>query len=301
MKTIIYIFSLGALLLLAASCGKTSVEIDSSTYQPKIVINALLEPGQTVQGIKLTRNFPVGETIDVNSCNLTSAVAMMRDESAQTDYPLTFDPQTESFYEATGSLRIGHNKTYSFTVQAEIDGKALQASAKTTTPGSGFSIDAAKSVPEFIHYRDFEIDGQPVLPTLVYNLTGGVGLYALSIQSLEGDSSTFITANPFGVKLEELEPQQLYEMRFSQAWDLFESRSSGQAELEIFWYQFWFYGNYQCVLYAGDRNYWHFIQTYDDVQDVDGNLRQPLMYIDGDGIGLFGSAARDTLNFRLLP
>jgi len=301
MKILIYIFNLGLLLALIVSCGKTSVTIDSSTYQPKIVINALLEPGKTIGGIKLTRNFPVGESVDINASNLTDAVALIRDESTGLEYSLSFDPVSATFYEAGGSLKIEHNQTYSISVQAEIDGKSLQASAETTTPGNTFSIDPALSVPAVIQYRNLVVNGQSVLPVVVYNLTEGVGLYALSIQSLDGDSSSFITDNPFGLKLEDLSPQQFHEIHFAAEWDLFESRTSGQASLEIFWYQFWFYGAYQCVLYGGDRNYWHFIQTYGNVQDVDGNLREPLMYIEGDGIGLFGSAVRDTISFQLKP
>ena len=71
--------------------------------------------------------------------------------------------------------------------------------------------------------------------------------------------------------------------------------------MEILWADTWFFGHYRAILYAGDINFKHYYLTHGNVQDIDGNLNEPKFHINGDGIGVFGSAAVDTVYFEILP
>ena len=55
----------------------------------------------------------------------------------------------------------------------------------------------------------------------------------------------------------------------------------------------WFYSEYEITVYAADRNYSSFLQTFDEVQEEDGNFHEPVFSIEGEGIGVFGSYIRD--------
>jgi hypothetical protein len=54
-------------------------------------------------------------------------------------------------------------------------------------------------------------------------------------------------------------------------------------------------------VYAGDNNFKDYVLTVSNVQQPDGNFIEPRMYLTGDGIGIFGSAIRDTVTFNLVP
>ena len=53
-------------------------------------------------------------------------------------------------------------------------------------------------------------------------------------------------------------------------------------------------------MYATDDNYREFVQTYNDVQEDDGNFHEAKFNIDGDGIGVFGSMIADTAYIEVL-
>jgi hypothetical protein len=48
-----------------------------------------------------------------------------------------------------------------------------------------------------------------------------------------------------------------------------------------------------------DKNYREFLQTYNDVQEEDGNFHEAKFNIEGDGIGVFGSVVTDTVYIEI--
>ena len=74
----------------------------------------------------------------------------------------------------------------------------------------------------------------------------------------------------------------------------------GISYSEVEWFCIWFYGRYRLILYAADRNYTDFFLTHRFVQEIDGNLLEPKFHFEGDGIGVFGSAAPDTVYFEVI-
>jgi len=61
-----------------------------------------------------------------------------------------------------------------------------------------------------------------------------------------------------------------------------------------------FYGEHEIVVYATDRHYQRFLQTFDQVQEEDGNFHEPAFAIEGDGIGVFGSVVMDKIRVEVL-
>ena len=61
---LLFILSVAAAILLFNSCGEGSVEIGRNTYEPKIVIEGYLYPGQKINNIKITRNIPLNTNIN---------------------------------------------------------------------------------------------------------------------------------------------------------------------------------------------------------------------------------------------
>ena len=70
--------------------------------------------------------------------------------------------------------------------------------------------------------------------------------------------------------------------------------------MKIFWFDLWFYGSYEVIVYAADKNFIDFLRTFDEVQADDGNFNEPAFNIEGDGIGVFGSAIADTVRIVVL-
>ena len=64
---------------------------------------------------------------------------------------------------------------------------------------------------------------------------------------------------------------------------------------------FWFYTEYRLTTMACDVNYKEFLQTYNDVQEEDGNFHEAKFNIEGDGIGVFGSVVLDTVTVNVIP
>lgn len=292
------IFLLFGCFLLLLACGKGTVEIDQSTYEPKIVINGLLYPGQKIDRIKIMRNFPLNTNINFDEVPLPEAVVEISDENNTVEV-LEYNALAGYFQSTQQKLLIEGGQKYRLDVTAEIDGKKLSASSVTQVPELGFKIDQGRSCHGDIPYRSYYINGLLVNPCIIYNRSKGAEFYALSGVANDADLLTFIEGNVFGVKKEIVEENINY-FKYFEFWSAPDSRSEGISKIEIPWWFIYFYGQYRIILYAGDVNFYHFFSTHRFVQDMDGNLREPLFYITGEGIGLFGSAITDTLYFSII-
>ena len=116
--------------------------------------------------------------------------------------------------------------------------------------------------------------------------------------ALNADVSTFIEDNIFGMKSDNLEDNINY-LKYISYWSSPDNRADGTSNIELPWWLIYFYSPYRIILYAGDINFYHFFVSHQSVMNIDGNLREPLFYFEGDGIGLFGSAIRDTIYFNV--
>lgn len=288
--------------LILIACGKTSVSIDESTYEPKIVVIGYLYPHTPVRNIYIRRNFPVGTTVDFNQIPLWDANARITDIETNSIYRLTYDAISANFYYRQDDLIIEYGKSYRLDVTAEIDGSLLQASSTTNVPDAGLKIDPENSIYGDLYYRQKDSTGALISPRVAYSQSENTAFYLLSVSGLNASKETFIYENPFNFDIQEALDggAKIEDFQYSARWTRPEKQADEFSVIELTWFQIWFYSPYRLILYAGDQNFYHFYTTHRDVQEIDGNLHEPLFDIDGDGIGVFGSAVVDTIYMNIL-
>lgn len=287
-------------LLFLNSCSQEELAISEHNYQPKIVIDAVLIPEQNPKDIRITRNFPLNKDLDLSSFFLLNADVRITDVESGESRALTPNLSNFSFEYYGSDFIIEYNRTYKLDVWAEIEGKSLYAYGYTTTPKQGFCVDKTSSILDSMKYRELDEYGNLKNFIIAFNPSEGAAFYAFSITALDASHSTFVYDNPyFEIDSADLaEAFDRYRLQYSWMQDIDVSRSI--IKYEINWLDAWFYGSYRAIIYAGDRNYHHFIATYQNVQEIDGNFHEPKFYIEGDGIGLFGSAIVDTVYYKVL-
>ncbi len=287
------------IVIIICSCGEGSVEIGPNTYEPKIVIEGYLYPGQKVQKIKITRNIPLNTKVDPIALVLNSSDVKLVDLQSSKEYKLTFNSQKFSFEYNGTDLSIGFDKSYQLVVTAIVDGKVITANSTTHIPKSGFKIIDELTTTQPISYRELNDIGDIRNITVAFTPSSGTNFYVISIVSLNASDSSFIYNNPYvEVKTEDVK-KELDRYKYQLRW-LQNINSLGPLiKYNLDWRNFWFYGDYRIIIYACDENFRLYIQTYKNVQEFDGNFHEPRINIQGDGIGIFGSAIADTVFLKV--
>lgn len=284
--------------MLYMACGDTSVDIDKSTYKPKIVVNGLLYTGEKIQRIEIMRNYPLNTTIIPDQKYITEALVTISNKNGDTD-TLNYSPLSNSYVSDYNQIDIIGGEEYTLYVSAKIDDQELWTRSSTIAPHLGFSINDQLSTRGDIPYRKYYVNGLLTNPTVTFNRTVGAEFYGLSAVALNADETTFIKDNIFGVDPDSLEEMINY-IKYISYWSSPDNRAEGTSTIELPWYLIYFYSTYRLILYAGDLNFYHFFISHQSVMNMDGNLREPLFYFEGDGIGLFGSAVRDSIYFNVV-
>ncbi|MEW6196137.1 MAG: DUF4249 family protein [Bacteroidota bacterium] len=282
------------------ACGESSVEIGQNTYSPKIVIDGLLYPGNKVENIRITRNIPLNTQLEPEQVILFAADVKLQDMQNGNIYQLTFNPTNVAFEYNGNDLEIGYDKSYKLSVAAYVDGNLLQASSITKTPNAGFRINDSESYIDSIKYQEKDDNGNDKQLFVKFAPSPGTNYYAISIVALDASLDNFIYDNSyFEVKPKDLEKDfDRYKYQFR--WLQNVNSSSNNIEYQVEWLNVWFYSRYRMIIYAADDNYRLFAQTHRNVQEFDGNFHEPRMNIEGDGIGVFGSAITDTVYFKVI-
>ncbi len=288
---------LGAFLImttmtLLACEGKVS--ITEATYQPKMVIQGILSPGNVPQ-VAIRRNFPLNEAvIEPAEIPLTDASVTITDD-AGTDYMLLYNPQTLSY--ETPQLNVEYGRTYTLNADAIIDGQTLHASSTTTLPDAGFKILEEKSL---LGSRIYPPQGDGVDFNIVFERSPSTGYYLVSIVALDPDTSNYIYDNPFNDITPEEVIEDFEEWKYNYYWIHNRPLTAGESSTEIRSLYIYFYTNYRIIVYAADRNFRDFQATHEVTQGADGNHHEPAFHVNGDGIGVFGSAIVDTVYLEVL-
>ena len=286
----IKIISMFIALLLVYACGDPVVEINEVEYEPKIVVEGYLYPGETINEIKLMRNFPLETTIDSTGLFLTpgrnSVSASINDE------PLLFNENKNYYY--NDNITVQHGTPYTIKVSANLEGNDLYAESETLTPTEGFRI--INNDLGIVKYRNEKA-------MIEFNTSPGTGFYVFSIRAVDASVENFIYDNPF---FPGLEPQDVADDfdDFLFQLNLILNINSDNGEsifYEISELDTWFYSNYSVIVYGGDENFKDYLLTVNQVQEPDGNFVEPEFHFRGDGIGIFGSAVKDTVTFMLVP
>ena len=287
------------LALLALDCGEVPVTIDEKTYEPKIVVDGYIFPGRPVNNIRIMRNYALTTEIRLDEILITDAkVTLSSPETGEVT--LVYNPATFSYHDAGSAVTVGYGKTYRLEVEASIDGVALYAAANTSTPSAGLSIDSAISSLGPVTYREKDTDGSVRKIEIVFDRSPDTDSYAGSLVALDASLDTFIEDNAFGLEKEIVAEFEFLDELINQAsWS--QTRiGQGKSVITLEWWSIWFYGRYRFILYAADKNFSDYLLTHRNVMEFDGNLVEPKFHMEGDGIGVFGSAVADTVHFEIL-
>lgn len=285
------------LVFIFSACGENSLNLTESKYEPKIVINGYLYPGKPVRDIKLTRNFPLGESINLNSMSLSDADVSLDDLSEGKSYRLSFDPSSMSFDYSGQDLIIHSGRSYRLNVSARVNGKSLFASSTTLVPRPGLRITGI-NYPS-LKYREKSQDGTLKKFGISFLPSPDAVFYGISINALDAAVENFIKENPYVQPTQEDLLKNFNSHKYQYDWIQNVSQSTLGFSYMPEWLSIWFYGNYELVIYAGDRNFFDYLASSNSIQEADGNFHQPVMHIQGDGIGVFGSAVADTIHFKV--
>lgn len=288
MKTYI-IYLAVTLAILLVSCGDPAVSVNNNEYVPKIVVEAFVYPGEPVQGIKIMRNVEIGKEIDSSKIFLEPAKNNL--EVKINNITLDYNAVTKSFY--TNTIKIEPGKTYKLEVKALLDGKMLKAEAETRVPVKGFEI-TQNDLGLFKYGLN--------KPKVDFKLSSGCDFYAFSIIADSASVKNFIYENWLNPDMKEDDVKKSFNRYKYQAKYIsnINSVNSEKYSFEIEVYDSWFYSPYRIIGYAGDDNFRNFAFTAKNVQEFDGNFHEPIQIFKGDAIGIFASAIKDTVYFKMI-
>lgn len=284
-----------------AGCGQGTVPVTNDSYEPRIVIEGFVSPGQRLEGpagVLLTRNVRFDENLRNADLILRQARVRLVAVESGAVYPLVFDREAERYVYRDDDLVIEHGKSYTLEVEATVRGTALAARATTTVPEAGFGIVAVQP-DTVLHYRPLDADGEVTTFKVVIERSPGTRFYLTTIRPLSLGPDIFVYDNPFSDESPGDVANNLDDFNYAYDWIQNTPRTAGRSTIELFWFNFWFYTDYRVIIYAADRNYSNFIQTFGDVQEEDGNFHEPVFRVEGDGIGVFGSYIRDEVRVRV--
>lgn len=291
-----------SLMIALYGCGEGEFAVSNTSYEPRMVIEGLLMPGERVDNIRITRNFRADAQIQPNALIPTDIRATLTDEQSGQAYALSMRDaalvEDRLFYYEGDDLEIEHGQSYTLEVRAAVEGKALMARATTTVPERGFRIAGLNR--EQMPYRPLDDSGEPINFAVEIDRSPSSRFYLMTVRPVVATSANFVYDNPFTEQKANEVEEDIDDFNFDWDWIQNTPRGAGKSTIEVFWFFLWFYGDYEVVVYAADSNYASFIQTHDEVQEADGNFHEPTFAIEGDGIGYFGSALVDSVNVRVL-
>jgi hypothetical protein len=284
--------------LLIVACGEGKVSVDPEQYEPKIAIEGLLFPHKQVNRFYIWRNFRVNANLRRTSLALPNADVTITDLQSGNSYPLTYLPDSAYFKYLGSDLIIDYGKSYRLDVAATIEGKKLRASSTTTVPNPGLEIVSLNH--DTLSYYQRDTNGNIINFNIGFERSPGTNFYLVTILALDADVNTFVYDNPFTEETPEDVAGDLDDFRYNYGWIQDTPTTPGQSSMEIFWFDLWFYSRYEVILYAADKNYQDFLKTYNEVREIDGNYHEPVFHIEGDGVGVFGSAVIDTVYLKVV-
>ena len=302
----IFLIKLLFITIIISSCGKGTVEVENMSYEPKIVIEGLLIAGQKVDKIKIARNFKIDANLRQTNLipNVARTIVSITDIEADKKYFLSFfEPENRNFDDYCweynyDDLKIECGKSYRLDVSAFFEGRRYVASSTTTVPQEGFNIVDVNY--DSMTYRQKDANDNIERFSIAIQRSPGISMYLTIINALSKDESLFIYDNPYEEYDREDVLDELNGLAYELEWIQNTPTTVGESSIEIWWNDIWFYDDYNFTVYAVDKNYMQFLQTYNDVQEPDGNFHEAKFNIEGDGIGYFGSAIADTISVKVL-
>ncbi len=287
---------------LILSCGEGIVKVENVSYEPKIVVEGFLVPGKKVEKIRIMRNFKLDENVNIIGAVVDplKTKVELRDEQSGRVYILNLHVPDDRldingyYFEYTGNdLEIENKKSYTLKVETEIDGKNLWTKSTTTVPPAGFKINSVNF--DSLRFAQAGQNGAFELFELSIQRAPGVTFYVNTMRAIQNDSLSFIRNHLVGKLDQEFYKEHFNEISYRARWIQNTPEYVGESTIRLFWLDIYFYSKYEVIVYAADENYRKFLQTYNRVQEFDGNFHEASFSFEGDGIGVFGSVVSDTV------
>lgn len=279
-----------------AGCGEGTLDISEAKYEPKIVIDGYIYPDSKIEEIKITRNFPLNQTVDFSKAVIADANVTVTDIALGKTVTLEYNSENFSFEDPYFEIKVEPGKSYRLDVDAVIDGKQLHASSVTTVPLSGLEILDGVTA---LKYREKDPEGKLKNISLTFRPSEKCDFYAYVVQPERPTNESFIYDNAYFEVTEKDLEENWGRFILEYSWLQNVDPQTPVFTQKIEWHQIWFYGGYYVTIYAGDRNFRDYVMSNNFVQEPDGNFHEPKLHIDGDGIGVFGSAIRRVFHFSV--
>ena len=295
------------LALLSCSADRDPGELFGPEESGLVVVDALLIVDEPLPDVFVRRTQPPGATYSREAAAVVDARVLLRQGRMQ--YAYAADPDSSGrFLPPAGVPEVLPLTQYDLEVEAggvmvkatTMTPPALRVreavlldevslTARRTLVSFGGSADVYTATENQLHYQDgvVELRIDPV----------DAAAYQLAIFSLDPDSD-------FVLKADFLEEDDFAEFERSGASPALDV-AAGSVRLP--WFAIVFGGRHLSKIYALDRNWFDYIRTNPEengsvwVGGLAGdNFQRPVFNIVG-GIGLFGSAAVDSVGFFVLP
>jgi hypothetical protein len=291
----------------ACSGERDASELLGPTVVEVPVVNAVLYVGQPLPRVLLTRTLGTGVVFSPENTAITGARVSISTDAWTREYI----ERNPGVYELPGTGTVRPNTTYRLRAEL-VEGGVV--TAETTTPDS-LTMEA---------WVLLENDAQTVREELVTFDEVGDQVFDLNrlIHSdglLEAWAPVRPVMVPFQVGIESLDlgSDFVIDVSFLDPEDLedFERHAASppiiadDGRLRLPWLAIAFEGRYVLRIFAVDNNWFDLIRSLPELADggnsgfggnAGDNFELPLFHIEG-GIGLFGSAAVDSIGFTIFP
>lgn len=270
------------------------------------MVEGFLVPGKKVEKIRIMRNFKLNQSVDILDAivNPLETEVTLKDEQSGLLYPLSLHiPDSIQdingyYFEYNGSdLSIRHENSYTLEVKTEIDGQQLWTKSTTTVPPAGFSIKNVNF--DSLKFGQQKGDGNFENFELTIERAEGLTFYVRTVRAMDNDSLSFIRNHLVAEFKQEDFEERKDDFSYNARWIQNTPDYPGESIIRLFWVHFFFYSEYEVIVYAADENYREFLQTYSRVQEFDGNFHEAKFNFEGDGIGVFGSVVPDTVYIKV--
>jgi hypothetical protein len=302
---------LAILLLFPWAIGACSGERDASellgpTVVEVPVVNTVFYVGRPLPPVLLSRSIGTGVVFSPENTAITGARVSISTDAWTREYI----ERNPGVYEPAGTGMVRPNTTY--RLRAELPEGSV-VTAETTTPDS-LVMDA---------WVLLENDAQSVREELLTFAEAGDQIFDLN-QLIHSDGLFEAWApvrpnmTPFQAGIQSLDPESdfVIDVSFLDPEDLeeFERHTASppivadDGRLRLPWFAIAFEGRYVLRIFALDNNWFDLVRSLPELSgggsgfggNAGDNFDLPLFHIEG-GIGLFGSAAVDSIGFTVLP
>lgn len=308
----------GATALLVAGCTpeRDPAEFFADDGAGQLVVEGVLIVGQPLPPVRLSRTLPPGApyTWEGAAENLATVVIIADGSDAipYSQYGLAPGVYLPPEYVVTV---VAPGTTYDLFVETAV-GEFLHAMTTTPRPfqvASWTLVDAA-GLTDVRALRTFAQAGDLVYDAAENQLVYAEGLLEARFQ---GTTATDLGAAGFQLALFSLDLDSDYviDPPFFEEEDFADLDRAGSSPavtaesgaVRLPWFSIYYEGRHLYKVFAVDRNWFDYIRSIPEANvgfgfggNAGDNFASPIFHVSG-GIGLFGSAAVDSVGFRILP